>query len=147
MIKITKVASDVVERIQRNTGVSVEFASTFSTALVNGEVYQSKSYKRITKRNSYTVCYTQGGEERYGLIEYFVSIREQTLAVITPLLQQTATCYPDVLTILNTRIIPVKMGRTLDVILVTSLLSKTVLVSFNSSKMYICRFPNKFHGD
>ena len=146
-IKTIRIATNVAECIQRNTGVIVEFASKFCTACVNGEVYQSKSYTRITTRNSYTVCYTQRTEERYGLIEYFLSFQQQILAVISPLVQLSTPCYPAVLSILNSRIIPVMSGRSLDVISVSLLISKTILISLDSDKMYVCKFPNKFHDD
>ena len=41
---------------------------------MHGDVYYSKSYQRVTKRNSYTVFYLVNGRTKYGFINYFVYI-------------------------------------------------------------------------
>lgn len=63
-----------------------------------------------------------------------------------PLIQATP-CYPEVLGILNSRIIPVKIGPSVDVVFLSKVVSKVVLVSFSSDNMYVCRLPNKFRDD
>ena len=62
-----------------------------------------------------------------------------------PLIQATP-CYPEVLGILNSRIIPVKIGPSVHVFL-SKVVSKVALVSFSSDNMYVCRLPNKFRDD
>ena len=139
-------AANVAECIQRRTGETVNSVSMFYTAGVDGEVYQSRSYTRITTRNSYTVCYTQGEEERYGLVEYCILFKRKTLAVVTPLLQHATPSYPEVLSILNSRIVPVKIGPSVDVVCINKFVSKVVLVSFSSSHMSV-ESPTHFVTD
>ena len=79
-ITTTKVATNVAECIQRNTGVFVELASIFFSVCVNGK-FTILSHTQGSHGSIYTVCYAQGGENCYGLIEYFISFQQQTLAV------------------------------------------------------------------
>ena len=40
-----------------------------------------------------------------------------------------------------------KIGPSVDVVFLSKIVSKVVLVSFSSDSMYVCRFPNKFRDD
>ena len=50
---------------------------------VRGKLYYSKQYQRVKKRNSFTI--DSNGLNKFGLIEYFVFVCEQVIAVIKPL--------------------------------------------------------------
>ena len=60
---------------------------TYAKVKVDGNVFFSKSYKRVTKRNSYTISYLkpQSNSVYYGLIEYFLSANGHYLASIRTL--------------------------------------------------------------
>ena len=85
-----------------------------------------------------------GETTRYGLIKYFLSPPNQTVAVINRLIRTTSYCYPQGLGILYSRIVPVKLGNSIDVILLKSLLFKCVYCSLGSNSMYISVPPNSF---
>jgi hypothetical protein len=59
--------------------------SQSTRAVVGGTKYYSQAYMRVTERNSYTVCYKDGGATHYGLIKYFLSLPNQSVAVLNKL--------------------------------------------------------------
>ena len=51
----------------------IKKAYKFSWLMIEGRVYHSKSYKRVTKRNSYTICYTnQARQQCFGYTRFYV---------------------------------------------------------------------------
>ena len=51
----------------------IKKAYKFSRLMIEGRVYHSKSYKRVTKRNSYTICYTnQARQQCFGYARFYV---------------------------------------------------------------------------
>ena len=102
---------DIRADVQRSCGVEVDHASQFLRAKIHQEVFFSEKYTRVKTRNSYTVIYSQGGVEKYGIVQYFLSLSDQAVAVIQPLTVSTSpTCYPSQLSILHSRIKPVVMA-------------------------------------
>lgn len=113
--------------VQEQFQIEIEMASTFYRAMIQGKTYYSKSYTRAKTRNSYTVQYTDNGVQKFGFINYFLSVSSLCVAVVTPLTPTSSYCFPPVLSILCDRIIPVSVE------------SSTVLVSTNClSCMCVC---------
>ena len=122
-------------------GANVEHASMFLRAKVNREVYYSQGYNRLKSRNSFTVIYEEDNEEKYGLIQYFISIPGRVMAVIIPLSVIPAPHYPSQLGILNQRIIPVSLSSTICVVPIKALICKCVYIHCGSGT-FIVRKPN-----
>ena len=57
-----------------------------------GVTYYSRAYERVKKRNSYTVMYCSNGQERFGIIEYFLFLHNKVFAVLKLLIPITTTC-------------------------------------------------------
>ena len=125
-IKTVHLEQEVVEMIQEKVMVDADVASKFTRAIVDGREYYSQAYTRITKRNSYTVCYKEGETMRYGLIKYFLSLPNESVAIVNTLTPTSAYCYPQLLGILRSRIIPMKIESSINIIPVKSLVCKCV---------------------
>ena len=81
-------------------------------------------------------------------IKYFLSVaNSQSVAVLNRLSQTTAHCYPRGVGILCSRIVPIKLEPSIDVISVNCLVSKCVYCSFSSTSKYISLPPNNFTDD
>ena len=93
-IKTVRLEQEVVDTLKQKLMVDVVVASHFVRAVVGGVRYHSQGYTRTTKRNSYTVCYSDGGTTRYGLIKYFLSLPNQSVALLTRLTPTSHTCQP-----------------------------------------------------
>ena len=50
----------------------LESCFKFHRIILNNTIIHSKEYKRVTKRNSYTVKYVREGNNCFGLITYFI---------------------------------------------------------------------------
>ena len=122
-------------------GTNVEQASMSMKVKVNSEIYYSQRYDRLRSRNSYTVCYQEDDTEKYGLIQYFLSIPGQVVAVVVPLFIRAPPHYPSQLNILNKRIIPVALSSTVCAVPIKALVCKCVYVHCGSG-MFIVRKPN-----
>ena len=64
----------MIDALKQKLMVDVNVASQFTRAVVGGTRYYSLAYTRVTKRNSYTVCYKDGEVRRCDLIKYFLSV-------------------------------------------------------------------------
>ena len=71
-IKTVQLEQEVIDALQQRLMMDVASASQFTRAVVGGTRYYSLAYTRVTKRNSYTVCYKDGEATQYGLIKYFL---------------------------------------------------------------------------
>lgn len=148
-IKTIQLEQEVIDALKQKLMVDVSVASQFTRAVVGGTRYYSLAYTRVTKRNSYTVCYKDGEVTRYGLIKYFLSVAtSQSVAVVNRLSPTATGCYPRGLGILCSRIVPVKLEPSIDVVSVNCLVSKCVYCSFSSTNtIYIAIPPNNFTDD
>ena len=127
--------------------ITLETASAFYRAIVNKETYYSKLYRRAKVRNSYTVAYVDGDTQKYGFIEYFLSLPSHTAVVITPLTPTSDYCYPEhVRTLLCRKIIPVSVHSSFSVISSVSLLYKCVCIALPGGT-FIAKLPNPVHTD
>ena len=135
-VQVILLDNDVKEAI----GENVEQASMFTKVMVGREVYYSQRYSRLKTRNSYTVCYEEDCSEKYGQIQYFLSMPGQVVAVVVPLIVITPH-YPSQLGILNKRIIPVAVSSSVRAVPVMALVCKCVYV-YCGSGMFVVRRPN-----
>ena len=68
---------------------SISDVTFFSRLQIGEAVFHSRSYKRVSRRNNYTIAYQQGDSICYGYIEAFFSVRDNPRvacgAVIAPM--------------------------------------------------------------
>jgi hypothetical protein len=147
VVKKVKLEQEVVDALRRKLLIHVDVASQFTRAVVGGVKYYSQAYTRVTKRNSYTVCYKDGGATQYGLIKYFLSLQNQSVAVVNKLRTTSDHCYAQGLGILCSRVVPVKLQSSVEVIPIKCLMSKCVYCSFSSTNIFIAVPPNCITDD
>ena len=138
---------EVMEILQQKFLIDTNVASQFTRAVIDGKEYYSQVYPRVTKRNSYTVCYSEDGVTKYGFIKYFLSLPSLSVAVINKLTPTSAFCYPPRLSILHSRIVPVKPESSIDVVSLRSLVCKCVYISFSSTNIYVSVLANCIADD
>ena len=60
---------------------------------IQGAVYYSRQYKRVKKRNSYTIHYfDKNHSKKIAFIEYFIFVHQKVIAVLKPLLPLHVSC-------------------------------------------------------
>lgn len=68
---------------------SISDVTFFSRLQIGEAVFHSRAYKRVSRRNNYTIAYQQGDSIRYGYIETFFSVKNNPRvacgAVIAPM--------------------------------------------------------------
>lgn len=126
--------------------MNLETGRKFLRAHIKGRVYHSMEYRRMKKRNSYTVCYSTDDVEKFGFVRYFISLSGSTVAVLSRLVPSSHYCYPPELSILQSRVIPVTAADDIDIISVSFIVSKCVVIDLDGS-MYIARLPNNLYAD
>ena len=146
-VKKVQVEQEVADSLYQKLTIRADVASQFTRAIVGGVRYYSQAYTRVTKRNSYTVCYKDGGATHYGLIKYFLSLPNQSVAVLNKLSTTSDYCYARGLGILCSRVVPVKLQSSIEIIPVKSLISKCVYCSFSSTNIFIAVPPNCITDD
>ena len=100
----------------------------------------------MKSRNSYTIRYTVGREEKFGFIQYYLSLPSGTAAVLLLLKKASNYCYSHEFTSLRKRIIPVTIKDNLCVISVSSIVSKCVYIKLHTG-MYIAVLPNELYEE
>ena len=121
--------------------------SHYYKAMVKGTVFFSKQYKRVKKRNSYTVSYVnEDGHIAYGQIMYFVHWKETGCcsAIINPLGISKECPSPTMLKCGNLLRVD-KLNATISVP-ISSLTSKCLFINIDRY-MYVAKFPNFLHYD
>ena len=146
-VKKVQVEQEVADSLNQKFTIRADVASQFTREIVGGVKYYSQAYTRVTKRNSYTVCYKDGGATHYGLIKYFLSLPNQSVAVLNKLSTTSDHCYARGLGILCSRVVPVKLQSSVEIIPVKSLISKCVYCSFSSTNIFIAVPPNCITDD
>ena len=140
------VTGDLKGAVYRSCGVSLDRASRLLRIKLRQGVFYSQQYTRLRSRNSYTVCYSDGGEEKFGFIQYFLSLPGQTLAVVTPLLPASHSCYPTQLRILRHRIKSVVLDSSFCIVSVDMFICKCVFIEFDNL-CYVARKPSTLNLD
>ena len=146
-VKKVQVEQEVANSLHQKLTIRADVASQFTRAIVGGVKYYSQAYTRVAKRNSYTVCYKDGGATHYGLIKYFLSLPNQSVAVLNKLSTTSGHCYARGLGILCSRVVLVKLQSSVEIIPVKSLISKCVYCSFSSTNIFIAVPPNCITDD
>ena len=142
-IRTARLEQEAVNTLQQKLMVDVNVASQFPRAIVGGVRYYSQAYTRMTKRNSHTVCY----KDSEATLRIWVDLPDQSVATLNKLSPTTAHCYLQGLVVLCSRIVPVKLEDSTDVIPINSLVSKCVYCSFSSTSKYIVVTRNCFTDD
>lgn len=124
-------------------GVEAIKASRFLRASVKHVELYSYEYKRLKTRNSYTVLYKENEEDKFGLIQYFLSLPTQSVAVVKQLKPTNNYCYSHQFRELQQRIIPVTVETGICVVPVKSIMTKCVYLDLESSKD-VARLANDF---
>lgn len=140
------------EFLQRN---SLELPSgpltTVYCAEYQGNLYFSRQYQRVKKRNSYTVVYSDGEAKQYALIEHFVFVNHRLVAILKPLSLipvarkdhfDVSTTALDTLSFL----IPVVITDVVKCCFVEKFISKCLFIDFGYVK-YVLEFPSSIIFD
>lgn len=111
---------------------------------VRGHTYYSRMYKRVKKRNSYTVLFNSDGVTKYGLIEFFLYIACKVVVVLKPLVPMQISLkehFNLTTTALDCQpfIIPVNIENTVGFCFAEDILCKCIFLNFNSV-CYVVRF-------
>ena len=119
---------------------------TVYRAEYNGNMYYSRQYRRVKKRNSYTVAYIKGGNHEYGVIEYFLLINNRIIAVLRPLTPLSVSCrqhFALSTTALDTLsyLIPVTSVGTFKCCFIEDFVQTCLFIDF-SFVQYIIKFPS-----
>ena len=138
-LKTINLDIEVQRKVSEAFQTAAETASAFFRATINGETYYSRAYDRARVRNSYTVEYIDNERHKFGYIEYFISLKAHTAAVITPLTPTQNFCYPASLRVLRRNLVPVCVASSICVISLSCILHKCVCVSL-SNYTYIARY-------
>ena len=80
--------ADALAALLRSNGVTdlpSGLLPTVYRAEYNGNIYYSQQYRRVKKRNSHTVVYTDSGREQFGSVDNFVLINNRVIAILRPL--------------------------------------------------------------
>ena len=85
-VRTVVLESAVRRAILHRFNIDVAVTSAFDRAVIRGKTYHSKCYRRTSVRNSYTVEYKDGDIQKFGYINFFVSLASSTIALITPLI-------------------------------------------------------------
>ena len=146
----TAVVDDRVMRLVRSFEpmCSSNTASRFLRARVGKTVYHSQMYTRTKTRNSYTVCYkSEDGIERFGLVQYYLSLTNTTVAVVTPLTPAHCHNFPSQLRELDDCIVSVNKELSIGVIPVRSFLYKCIYID-SCDVSYVAKPPYlELHDD
>lgn len=140
-METVKLSDMIKSKVYRSCGVEVDHASQFLRAVIQKELFYCENYTRLRTRNSFTICYSHNGFEKYGFVQYFLSLNDQAVAVVVPLIVTTSpTCFPPELSVLRNRIKPVVLDSIVCIVHVKNIICKCVCIDTGSSA-YVCRKP------
>lgn len=129
----------------QNCGMAVTLSDgckvqTFFRLLIRDNLYFSKNYGRVKKRNSYTIIYKISGKRFCGIILYFFNIQGHYLAVVTKLELQVVPSFTGVPTFRTT-------PAGYDVFSVSCIEQKCLYMNTAESGQYISCFPCNLRSD
>lgn len=124
--------------------------TTMYRAEINGNLYYSKQYMRVKKRNSHTVSYNLEGSKCFGFIECYIFVHNRFIAVIKHIhpLQVTCkdyfhlTCSPRCCD----RIVPVTLMDSFSAVFIPNIIEKCLFIDFGYQQ-YIATFPSSILFD
>lgn len=113
---------------------------------IDNQVYYSKLYERVKKRNSYTTSYLDsGGTNHFGAIEHFIHFNEKVIAILKPLRQfpgPAVTSSEDLgIEIECSFITPVSIADDYDACYADDIVAKCLYVDVGCSQ-YVVEFPS-----
>lgn len=126
--------------------------TTMYRAEIKKNVYYSKQYERVKKRNSFTICYNNyDNAKSYGFIECFICVHNAPIAILQPIHPLPTTC-KDHFNISTScldsvsHIIPMSVTSLVCAVLADRIIEKCLFLEFGSNK-YIVKFPSRVTFD
>ena len=117
---------------------------TIYRAEINGCIYYSRQYKRMQKRNSYTVIYNDSqGTKCFGFVDCFVFIHNKLIALINHINSLDISCteHINIHTSCCTHIIPMKTTSSYSAVYASNITEKCLFIDF-SHRQYLLTFPS-----
>ena len=144
-------ANDLLSRIASAIEPLTTFkkVSVFHRVELNGSLYYSAHYGRVTHRNSYTIAYMHSGCRSFGQIQYYIAIPQlNTILVVVQKcvftletaqqhfdLSTPAVCTPNLLHI-------VTVSPSVTVVKANTIERKCLFMDFGSPTKYIICVPS-----
>ena len=135
---------------------SISDVRLFNRVQFGDAVFHSRMYKRVSRRNSYTIAYQQEGDTRYGQIEAFFVVSQDPVAtcgaVIAPMsksAQHVCECH-EVLGNTVQHIVSLQnpSKNRFDIVLLEHIIDVCLYMKFSDSDIgYAAHFPNHFEKD
>ena len=135
---------------------SIECVSFFKRLQIGDAVLHSQMYKRVSRRNSFTVAYSKGEGTSYGQIEVFFVLKEDPRmtcgAIIAPMSEaDEVICERHaVLGSLVEHIVPLQQARRniFDIVPFKDIIDVCLYMKFSDNEVgYAAHFPNHFEKD
>lgn len=121
--------------------------TTFYRLQIGGTILYSRQYKRVKKRNSYTISYRDAnGIKKYAFIDFFVYLHNKIACVLIPLQAMPITCKEHFKLTTGClddigHLIPVQIQNSVCLCFSEEILAKCLFVSFQSVH-YVLEFPS-----
>lgn len=134
---VKSLPTEIEERIRALHGKCEEREEIVYRITVNGQCYHSYEYKRVKKRNTYTIEYRDRDVPKFGLVLYYVFMAQDCLLAVVKELEiidkTCKDCFNLTTSALDTlsglgKITPVRSSARLHVIYVTDILQKTLYI-------------------
>lgn len=116
---------------------------TFYKLRIGSELFYSKRYTRVIKRNSYTILYKKGDRCYFGEVIQYFSINQCVVASV----QRLVVTSKDPFIHDSIPIAKVQEQSLYDVINICDIYEKCVYVEIDNDNKYVCRFPSKILCD
>lgn len=135
---------------------SIECITFFKRLQFGDAIFHSQMYKRVSRRNNFTIAYSLGGCTSYGQIEVFFLVEETSRmtcgAVISPMsMSSEVLCEShEVLGNVVNHIVPLHQPRKnrFDIILLEDIIDVCLYIKFSDSEVgYAAHFPNHLEKD
>ena len=118
---------------------------TVYRAEYKGQLYFSRQYSRVKKRNSYTVIYCDGGRQHFAIVDSFVMINNRLIAILLPLIPHSLSCkeYFNLSTVVEllSHLIPVTKGNSFKCCFIEQFVCTCLFIDFGFIQ-YIAKFPS-----
>lgn len=135
---------------------SIECVTFFKRLQFGDAIFHSQIYKRVSRRNNFTIAYCQGGHTSYGQIEVFFLVEETFRmtcgAVIAPMPKSSGVLCErhEVLGNVVNHIVPLHQPKKnrFDIIPLEDIIDVCLYIKFSDSEVgYAAHFPNHFEKD
>ena len=116
---------------------------TFYEVWIGSELFYSKQYTRVIKRNSYTILYKKGDRCYFGKVLQYYFVNQNVIASV----QRLVVTSKDPFIYDSIPMVKVKEQSLYDVINICDIYEKCVYVEIDNDNTYVCRFPSKILCD